>query len=325
MRRREFITFLGGAAAAWPLAARAQQPALPIIGLLRSTPAGGFEHIEAALRQGLNEEGFIEGRNVVIEYRYADNERDRLLGLASDLVQRQVTAIVANGTAARVTKTVTNTVPIVFVSGEDPVRSGLVDSLNRPSGNVTGVSFFTSPLVAKRMELLHELAPNAAVIAALLDPSYAEFEIESRDVEAAGRAIGRRVVVVKASSDREIDAGFTTIAQAGAGALLVGPGAYFTSKRHLLAALAARHAIPAMYTNRDYVTAGGLISYSTSFTDAYRQAGVYVGRILKGSKPTDLPVVQPTKFELVINLGTAKALGIKVPLTLQVAADQVIE
>ena len=322
--RRAFITLLGGGAA-WPITVLAQQSAVPTIGLLRSTPARGFEHIEAALRQGLNDEGFVEGRNVVIESRYADNERDRLLGLASDLVQRQVTVIVANSLAARAAKTVTTTVPIVFVSGEDPVRSGLVDSLNRPSGNVTGVSFFTSPLVAKRMELLHELAPNAAVIAALLDPSYAEFEIESRDVEAAGRAIGRRVVVVNASSDREIDAGFTTIAQAGAGALLVGPGAYFLSKRHLLVALAARHAIPAMYTNRDYVTAGGLISYSTSFTDAYRQAGVYIGRILKGSKPMDLPVVQPTKFELVINLGTAKALGIKVPLTLQVAADGVIE
>jgi putative ABC transport system substrate-binding protein len=323
MRRREFITLVGGAVLVSPRAARAQQPALPVIGVLRSTAASGFEHVEAAFRQGLNEEGFVEGRNAVIEYRYADNQRDRLPGLASDLVRRQAAVIVGNSAAARAAKTVTTSVAIVFVSGEDPVRSGLVDSLNRPGGNVTGVSFLTSPLAAKRMELLHELVPNAAVIAVLIDPSYVESEIELRDAEAAGHALGRRVVVVKASSEHEIDAGFTTIAQAGA--LLVGPGGYLTSKRRLLVALAARHAIPAMYTIRDYVAAGGLISYGTSLTGAYRQAGIYVGRILKGTKPADLPVVQPTKFELVINLGTAKALGIKVPLTLQVAADEIIE
>jgi putative ABC transport system substrate-binding protein len=278
-----------------------------------------------ALRKGLGEEGFAEGRNIVIEYRYADNERDRLLGLASELVTRQAAAIVANSLAARAAKTVTTTVPIVFVSGEDPIRSGLVDSLNRPSGNVTGVTFLTSPLAAKQIELLHEFVPGAGSIAVLLDPNNVEFQIALKDVEAAARALGHRVVVVRASSDVEIEAGFATITQAGASALFVGPGALLASKRRLIVALAARHAIPAMYPIRDFVTAGGLISYGTSFTGAYRQAGVYLGRILKGAKPADLPVVQPTKFELVINLGTAKALGIKVPVTLQVAADEVVE
>jgi putative ABC transport system substrate-binding protein len=325
IRRREFILTFGGAAASWPLAARAQQPGLPVVAILRSTPASGFEHIEAALREGLSEEGFVDRRNVVIEYHYANNQRDQLLGLASDLARRQVAVIVANSAAARVAKSVTTTIPIVFVSGEDPVRSGLVDSLNRPGSNVTGVSFFTSPLGAKRMELLHELAPDAAVIAVLLDPSYVESEIELRDAEASGHKLGQRIVVVKVNNEREIEAGFTTIAQAGAGALLVGAGAYLTSKRYVLVALAARHAIPAIYTNRIYATAGGLISYGTSFTGAYREAGVAVGRILKGSKPADVPVVQPTKFGLVINLATAKAFGIKIPLTLQVGADEVIE
>jgi putative ABC transport system substrate-binding protein len=324
MTRREFMALLGGAAA-WPLAARAQQSAMPLVGFLRSTAGSGFEHLETALRKGLGEEDFVEGRNIVIEYRYANNERDRLLGLASDLVGRQAAVIVANSLAARAAKTVTTTVPIVSVSGEDPIRSGLVDSLNRLGGNITGVSFLTSPLAAKRTELLHELVPGAAIIAVLLDPNYVESPTELQDVEAAGRALGRRIVVVRASSDREIEAAFTTITQIGASALFVGPGAYLTSQRRLVVALAARHAIPAMYATRDFVTAGGLISYGTSFTGAYRQAGVYVGRILKGTKPADLPVVQPTKFELVINLRTAKALGIKVPVTLQVAADEVIE
>jgi putative ABC transport system substrate-binding protein len=286
VKRRDFIALISGATA-WPLAARAQQPAMPVIGFLRSTAASGFEHLETALRKGLGEEGFAEGRNIVIEYRYADNERDRLLGLASELVTRQAAAIVANSLAARAAKTVTTTVPIVFVSGEDPIRSGLVDSLNRPSGNVTGVTFLTSPLAAKQIELLHEFVPGAGSIAVLLDPNNVEFQIALKDVEAAARALGHRVVVVRASSDVEIEAGFATIAQAGASALFVGPGALLASKRRLIVALAARHAIPAMYPILDFVTAGGPISYGTSFTGAYRQAGVYLGRILKGAKPAD--------------------------------------
>jgi ABC-type uncharacterized transport system substrate-binding protein len=323
VRRREFITLLGGAATAWPLAAHAQQPAIPVIGFLRSTPSASFMHFVAAFQQGLKEEGFVEGQNVAIEYRWADNQLDRLPGLAAELIQRQVAVIVGNTPAAQAAKTATQTIPIVFVSGEDPVTIGLVANLNRPSGNVTGVVFFASGhLGTKRMELLCEMVPKAAMIAVLMDPRFAT---ELPAVEGAGRALGRQILVVNAASEHELDDSFSQVVQAGAGALLVGGGPFFTSQRQRLVALAARHAIPAIYDARDHVEAGGLMSYGTSLTGAYRQAGIYAGHILKGAKPADLPVLQPTKFELVINLRTAKALGLTVPLIMQMTADEVIE
>jgi putative tryptophan/tyrosine transport system substrate-binding protein len=324
MNRRKFITLLGGAAVAWPLAARAQQQqAMSVIGFLRSTPSAPFMHFVAAFQQGLKEEGFVEGQNVAIEYRWADNQVDRLPGLAAELVQRQVAVIVGNTPAALAAKAATTSVPIVFVTGTDPVRDGLVASLNRPSGNVTGVVFFASGhLGTKRMELLSEMVPKAAMIAVLMDPKFAA---ELPAVEGAGRALGRQILVVNAAIEHELDDAFSQIVQAGAGALLVGGGPFFTSQRQRLVALAARHAIPAIYDARDHVEAGGLMSYGTSLTGAYRQAGIYAGHILKGAKPADLPVLQPTKFELVINLRTAKALGLTVPLIMQMTADEVIE
>jgi putative ABC transport system substrate-binding protein len=268
LKRREFITLLGGAAAAWPLPASAQQAAMPMIGFFRSSHSEPFAHLAAAFRQGLNEAGFVEGQNVAIEYRYADNDLDRLPGLAADLVRRQVVVIVGNSPATLAAKVATATIPIIFVAGGDPVTVGLVDSLNRPSGNVTGVSFSTGPLDAKRLELLHELAPKAAVIAVLLDPNAPEFEAELRDVEAAGRSLTQQILILKASNERELDGAFTVIVQAGAGALLVGAGAFFASSRRYLVGLAARHAVVAIYPLREFVEAGGLISYGTSFTDA---------------------------------------------------------
>ena len=326
LRRREFITLLGGAAAAWPLAARAQQPATPVVGLLRSTPAAPFAHLVEALRQGLSDEGFIEGRNVAIEQRYADNHLDRLPGLAAELVRQQVSVIVGNVVAADAARAATATIPIVFVTGEDPVKGGLVASLNRPEANLTGVTFFGgSQLNAKHLELLRDLVPKAAIFAVLGDVNYPAFEPELPAVEAAGRALGRQIVVVKVSSEREFEGAFAKMVQAGSGAILVSGSPFFTSQCRTLIALAARHAIPAIYDQRDCVVDGGLISYSASFTGAYRQAGTYVGKILKGAKPSELPVLQPTTFELVLNLKTAKALGLDVPQSIQLRADEVIE
>jgi ABC-type uncharacterized transport system substrate-binding protein len=323
MKRREFITLLGGAAAAWPLAARAQQPAMPVIGFLRSTPSAQLMHFVAAFQQGLKEEGFVEGQNVSVDYRSADNQLDRLLGLAAELVHRQVAVIVGNTPAAEAAKTVTQTIPIVFVTGQDPVTTGLVANLNRPSGNVTGIVFFASGhLGAKRMELLCELVPKAAIIAVLMDPKFAT---ELPAVEAAGRALGRQILVVRAAGEADFDAAFSLMIQAGAGALLVGGGPFFTSQSQRLVALAARHAIPAIYDAREHVEAGGLMSYATSITGAYRHAGLYAGRILKGAKTSELPVMQPTTFELVINRKTAKVLGLTIPQTLLVAADEILE
>jgi putative tryptophan/tyrosine transport system substrate-binding protein len=325
-KRREFITLLSGTAVAWPFVARAQQPTMPVVGLLRSTPAAPFTALVAALRQGLGDEGFVEGRNVAIEQRHADNQLDRLPALAADLVRRHVSVIVGNVAAVEAARAVTRTIPIVFVTGEDPIKSGLVASLNRPEANLTGVTFFGgSTLNAKQLELLRDLVPKTALFAVLGDVNYPAFEAGLPTVEAAGRTLGRQMAVVKISSEREFEGAFAKIVQAGAGALLVSGSPFFTSQRRALVALAARHAIPAIYDQRDFVVDGGLISYSASFTGAYRQAGTYVGKILKGAKPAELPVLQPTSFELVLNLKTAKTLGLDVPPSLLVAADEVIE
>jgi putative ABC transport system substrate-binding protein len=326
MRRREVITLLGGAAAAWSLTASAQQPSMPVVGFLRVTSPADSTHLVAAFRQGLKEAGFVEGQNVVIEYRWAEGQNDRLPALAVDLVQRKVAVIAATSALAALTaKAATSTVPIVFIIGVDPVRTGLVASLNRPGGNVTGVTFTTVDLTSKRLGQLHELVPKAELIGVLLDPSLPEVDVEVRDVETAARTIGRRVLVVKAASTGEFNPAFATFVQAGIGALLVGGGPFFTSQRQRLALLSARHAIPTSYAEREFAVAGGLMSYGPSQADAYRRAGVYAARILKGEKAGDLPVDQATKFELVINLGTAATLGIAVPTALQLLADEVIE
>jgi putative tryptophan/tyrosine transport system substrate-binding protein len=324
MRKREFIALLGGAAVL-PFAARAQQSAMPVIGFLRSTSAASSAHLVGALRKGLNDAGFIEGQNVAVEYRWGDDQRDRLPGLAADLVRRRVAVIVANGIAVQAISGTIATIPIVFTTGFDPVRTGLVASLSRPGGNLTGVVFTVTDLMAKRLGMLHELIPKAAVIAVLVDPNQPEVEVELREMEVAGRTIGRQLLIVKAANEREFDAAFATIVQANAGALLVSGGPVFLNQRRQLVALAARHALPANYVSREYPEAGGLMSYGPSLTEAYRRAGIYAGRILKGEKAGDLPVELASKFDLVINLATAKALGIAVPNSMQLLADEVIE
>jgi putative ABC transport system substrate-binding protein len=326
IRRREFFILLGGsAAAAWPFTARAQQAAIPVIGFLRSSSSAGFEHLVGAFRQGLREAGFVEGRDCAIEYRWADDRFDRLPALVADLLRRPITVIVANTPGALAAKAATTTVPIVFATGGDPVKDGLVASLNRPGGNVTGVSFLAPELGAKHLGLLRELRPGAARIAVLDDPKFPTTERFVADVRAAASAIGQQIEVFYASSDREIETAFTTLVQRGADALLAGSGGFMYSHRERIVALAARHRIPAIYILRDYVQAGGLMSYAASITDTYRQAGIYAGRILKGEKPGDLPVVLPTKFELVINSMRAKALGLEIPDKLIALADEVIE
>jgi ABC-type uncharacterized transport system substrate-binding protein len=323
MKRREFITLLGGAAAAWPLAARAQQPGMPVVGFVRDVTIDVSDDRVTAFRQGLNEAGFVERQNVAIEYR--SDQTDRLPLVVTDLLRRQVALIVGNTPAALAAKTATTTVPIVFVTGGDPVGVGLVANLNRPGGNVTGVSFFSVELAAKLLGLLRELRPGAARIAVLVDPKFPTTERLVSEVRAAASAIGQQIEVLYVSSDREIETAFTALVQRGAGALLWGTGEFLLSQRDRVVALAARHRIPTMYILREYVAAGGLISYAASTTDANRQAGIYAGRILKGEKPGDLPVMLPTKFELVINLKTAKQLSLDIRPGVLAIADEVIE
>jgi putative ABC transport system substrate-binding protein len=325
MRRREFISLLGGAAAAWPLAARAQQPAMPVIGFLSSISLE--ESGVPAFRQGLSESGYVEGQNISIEYRYADGHYDRLSDFATELKSLPVRLIVAvpSSPAALALKKVTSTVPIVFFIGADPVRLGLVESYNRPGGNITGIVLLSDELTAKRVELLHELISTAAPIALLVNPSNQNFGDVVKNTQQAARAVGRELIVVGATTKSEIEAAFETMARQRAGGLVVWQEAYFAIERALIVTLATRHAIPAIYGPRLFPEVGGLMSYGADRDEMYRLTGVYAGKVLRGTKPADLPVLQPTKFELVINLKTARALGLDVPPTLLARADEVIE
>jgi putative ABC transport system substrate-binding protein len=322
------MTLLGGAAAAWPLGARAQPPAIPVIGLLDQRSPDELAARLRGFRQGLRDSGFVEGQNVAIEYRWAENKTERLPELAADLLRRQVAVIAAtSGTSpALAAKAAATTIPIVFIVSNDPVRLGLVASIARPDGNLTGINFFTGELAAKRLELLHELVPTATRVAVLIDPANPDYaETTVRDVEAAASAIRMQIQVVKASTIGEINAAFATFVRERPDALFVGHDPYFNNRRTQLVHLATRHAVPASYSARDFVEAGGLMSYGADIADAWRQAGSYVGRILKGAKPADLPVVQSSKFELVINSQTATMLGLTVPPQLLATADEVIE
>jgi putative ABC transport system substrate-binding protein len=325
MRRREFVAGLGGAAAGWPLAARAQQPVMPVVGFLRSSTLAASMPVVTAFRQGLKQLDFVEGQNVAVEYRYADNQVGRLPALVADLLGRPVAVIVGDTIAAIPVKAATATVPIVFGTGGDPVTQGLVASLNRPGGNATGVVFFATQLAAKRLELLRQLVPKATTIAMLMNPNSPNFAAERSDAQAAAQAIGQQLVILNVSNDRDIETAFATLMNRGAGALLVGSGTFLTSNAERVVALAAREGLPAIYPQREAALAGGLMSYGTSLADAYRQIGVYTGRILKGEKPAELPVVRSTKFEFVLNLKTVKALGLDVPPMLLALADEVIE
>jgi ABC-type uncharacterized transport system substrate-binding protein len=327
MRRREFITLLGGAATGWPIVARTQQSAIPVIGFLNTRSVDDVPELTAAFRKGLNEIGYMEGRNTAIEYRWANNDPQRLPELASDLVRRQVTVIVATGgnVSALAAKAATATIPIVFSVGGDPIKLGLVTRLNRPDSNATGVTVLTGVLGAKRLELLRELIPKAAVVAVLINATNPSAEAYVRETQEAARTIGQQIHTLSASTEGEIEAAFSTLAKVRAAALLVVTDAVFIGRREQIVALAMRYAVPAIYEASVFARVGGLMSYGPSFVEAIRQVGIYTGRILKGAKPADLPVLQPTKFELVINLKTAKSLGLTVPPTLLARADEVIE
>jgi putative ABC transport system substrate-binding protein len=327
MKRRAFITLLGGAAAAWPFAARAQQAAMPVIGFLSSRSPDEAKHLVAAFRTGLQTGGYVEGQNLAIEYRWAEGQYDRLPMLAADLVRRGVAVLVTTGgePSALAAKAATSAIPIVFTVGGDPVKIGLVASLNRPGGNATGVSLLTTAPEAKRLGLLHELAPSPAVIGVLINPNYQEAVAQAHEVQEAARVIDRRVQIANASSDRELEPAFAALVQERAAALLVCADPFFDTRRDHIVALAAQHKLPAIYQFRDYAVAGGLMSYGISITDGYRQMGIYTGQVLKGAKPADLPIYQSIKFELVINLTTAKVLDIKISDNMLSLADEVIE
>jgi putative ABC transport system substrate-binding protein len=327
MKRRDFITLAGGAAAVWPLAARAQQRVMPVIGFLHGGASNTFAVQVGGFHTGLKEGGFVEGQNLTVEYRWAEEHPERLPAMAADLVRRRVAVIVAAGgtNSIRAAKAATTTIPIVFSTGSDPVRLGLVTSLARPGGNTTGVSFFSADLAAKAMGLLSQIAPKARVVALLFNPNIPDSARQPADAGEAARALGLELLVLKASSDAEIDQAFATLLQRGAAALVIGADPFFGSRLDRLAALTQRHRIPATYFRREFPDAGGLMSYGTSIVDAYRQVGVYTMRILKGDRPVDLPVMLPTKFEFVINLKTANALGLEVPAGVSAMADEVIE
>jgi putative ABC transport system substrate-binding protein len=326
-RRREFITLLGGAAAAWPLAARAQQTAMPVIGFLSANRSDAFPNYIAAFHEGLAEGGFVEGKNVAIEFRFTEQRLERVPALAMDLVRRKVAVILTTGgdVPAMVAKGVTSTIPIVFLTGFDPVKSGLVASLNRPGGNLTGATVIAGQLVAKRLELLRELVPAARIVGVLANPNNPNADGDTAEAQRAGRALGQEIHVLLAEREQEVDAAFTTVALLKADALVLDADPLFANLRGKIIALVERRALPTVYYSREYADAGGLISYGASFTGLYRQGGICVGRILKGAKPAELPVVQPTKFDLSINRKTAKALGLDVPPTLLARADEVIE
>jgi putative ABC transport system substrate-binding protein len=325
MRRRKFLGILGGAAVAWPFSAQAQQTSIPVIGFLRSASLDQAQHMLTGFRQGLKETGFVEGQNVHIDIRSAEDHSDRVPALVADLIRRPVGLIVCNSVAAQVAKTTTKTIPIIFVFGGDPVKEGLVASINRPEGNVTGVTFYTSTISAKRLEMLHEFAPRSVTTAVLIDPSSPPSALELNDIEEAGRKLGRELVIAQVTSAREFEAAFASFAERRTSCLLVGGGPVLNNQRAAIVALARRHGLPDAHQARQAVEIGGLMSYGSSQTDAYRQAGVYAGRILNGAKPGDLPIVYPSRLELVINLKTAKSLGLAIPPTLLATADEVIE
>jgi len=326
MNRREFITLLGGMTAVWPLAARAQQPAMPVIGFLNGASPSGYAQMVAAFHQGLKEVGYVEGQNVSVEYRWAEGQYDRVPVIALELVGRQVAVIVANTPGVLAVKAAITTTPLVFTTASDPVQIGLIASMSRPAGNVTGATALAVELAPKRLELVHELIPTASVIAALINPTNRNTaEPQLRDLQAAAHTLGLQLRIVHASSERDFDMAFAALAQLRPGALVIGTDGFFISRSEQLAALTVRHAIPAVFENREFVAAGGLMGYGGSVPDAYRLAGVYVGRILKGEKPGELPVQQSTKVQMFLNLKTAKALGITVPLPLLGRADEVIE
>jgi putative ABC transport system substrate-binding protein len=324
--RRKFIALLGGATA-WPLAARAQQPALPVVGFLNNQSLDAYERFVVAFRQGLRQIGYVEGRNVVIQYRWGQNDSSRLPGLAAELVRLPVAVLVASGgdPAILAAKAATENMPIVATIGNDPVETGLVQSLNRPGGNITGISVFAVQLVAKRLELAHELAPNAAAIAFLVNPTNPNSRIDTAEIDDAARTLGRRVAILEAGTEAECDAAFARLSEDRAGALIVESDPFFNKMTDRLVALARRHSVPVIYPRREFAAVGGLISYGSSLTEAYRQVGIYTGRVLKGDKPADLPILLPTRFELIVNLKTASAFGITMPTSILLRADEVIE